>query len=68
MKEELGKLVEERDRLLRYESAWKKRIEWLQSSLKRRCELVVLWQGKHSIVKHENNKLRRKMEYTKWKE
>ena len=35
------------------------RAHWLD--LVRQREQVVFWQGKHALVRHENNKLRRKL-------
>jgi hypothetical protein len=34
----------------------------LTKAIRRQRELVTFWQGKFAMVKHENNKLRRKVE------
>lgn len=40
--------------------SYTRRIERLEQLCRRLREQVTLWQGKHAIVRHENNRLRRK--------
>jgi len=47
--------------LLHYYEAWLKVETQRRESARRYREQVTLWQGKHELLRHENNALRRKL-------
>jgi hypothetical protein len=50
-----------------YYEVWLDTNDQLIKLIKKRAEEITFWQGKYRMVKHENNKLRRKL-YSKNKE
>jgi len=46
---------------LQYVSNYEARLQRLQKALNRQIELTSVWHGRWAMVKHENNKLRKKV-------
>lgn len=57
----LDRLQTELSEVKRQRDGLQNRVERLESALDRQRQLAVLWHGKYTIVKMENNKLRRKV-------
>lgn len=46
---------------MQYYDSWMKTHDHYRELCKRLREQVTLWQGKHALLRHENNQLRRKL-------
>lgn len=52
-------LEEKAEQTMRYYNAWRKKCDEQHEIQIKWQQYAVLWQGKHAILRHENNKLRR---------
>jgi len=58
---EFDRLKQENQRQALHIKYLEGRVQKLSDVLRRWVDIAVMWQGKHAILRHENNQLRRKL-------